>query len=307
MAYQARGALNRVSPIVAFVYATFEMLCVMVAYEPICIGIAFCSTVSLSCLLDGWRKTSKRLSWQLSVILVFALLNCAFAQRGATVLFSLAPLELRLESLVYGACIGTMIICAMNCFMLLSEVVSTDEALVLFGGKLPVVSLVASMSIRLVPRFQRQSKELAEVRKACTCAKVSTGKPGHEVASGRLTHLLASSLEDSLIAADSMRARGWGSTDKRTTYGKTKMTGWDVFSLIAVIALGLACLFAGWSLSSDFQFYPRISFVGDAGVGAYDLLGLSVPVFNVCGYSLYAIFFFLPHFALLMEAVKWKR
>lgn len=307
MEARSQGGLDRINPAVSMAYAVFAMLCIMVSYEPICTCIAFCATVSLGFALDGWRKAMKRLSWQLLAISFFALLNCVFTQRGATVLFTAGPLELRLESLAYGACIATMIVSAMNCFILLSEVVSSDEALVLFGGRLPVVSLVASMSIRLIPKFQRQSRELSDIRNACTCANAPSGKAGHEGASGRLTHLLASSLEDSLITADSMRARGWGSTDKRTTYGNIKMTGWSIFALIAVIALGLTCLIAEWSLASGFQFYPQISFVDAAGASYLAFSGLSPSVFNICEYLIYAIFFFLPHLALLVEVAKWKR
>lgn len=307
MAIQAYQRLSRINPIIVLVYGVLAILCIMAAFDPICVCIAFCASIALSFVLDGRKRTVKRLFWQLSVILIFALLNCVFTQRGATVIFDAGFFQLHFESLAYGACVALMIVSSMNYFIELSEVVSSDEALVLFGGKLAVISLVTSMSIRLVPKFQKQSRELSEIENACTCANLSFGKYVHAGASGRLTHLLAASLEDSLISADSMRARGWNSSKKRTTYGNVKMNRRSRITLVLVALFGAVCLFIGWSLSNGFQFYPHLTLGVDMDMVFSFSSARQALIFMLCAYSLYAIYFLLPFLALIVEVVKWKQ
>lgn len=311
---RTRSGLSHVNAYVALTYGIFALLCVMVARQPIIAAIAFCASILMGALLDGIPKTLRRLAWQIPLVGAFVLFNGMFVQRGSTLLFALGPVSLHLESLVYGACIAMIVVSAMNCFILLGEVVSSDEALVVLGRKLPVVSLVASMSIRMVPRFQRQSAEVLDVRKACSCANGKARRSRHMASSALLTHLLANSLESSMICADSMKARGWSATRRRTTYKKIKTSGFDKFSIAIIVVLGIACLVAGLYVSSSFQFYPTLGFYGPSSPDVFfaDATITRARLQNtgslaLATYLLYAIFLFLPHIAFAVEELKWRR
>lgn len=303
------GVFRSVNSVVVLAYSTFVIVCVMVSFEPILAAIAYLASLGVSTLMDGVHKTLKRLSWQLPTILVFMLINCIFVQRGETLLLELGPFVLHLESLVYGLCIGLMIMCAMNYFTLLSEAVSTDEALSLFSGKAPVISLVTSMSLELVPKFQKQERELREVDLACTCANAVSGKSKHAAPIRHLTHLLVISLEDSFICADSMRARGWGFSTKRTTYKKERMTNVDKVALSVVAIWGIICVIVGYIAASSFQFYPQISVEGFASADTSKVFQGLLPFSQVLkiGLVFYVAYFLLPYLVLFMEVAKWKR
>ncbi len=68
-------------------------------------------------------------------------------------------------------------------------------------------------------------------------------------------------MEDSLEAADAMRARGWGAPARRTTYVRHRFTSRDATGLVLVAAFGALCIAVAWR-SSSFAFYPRLSPLG---------------------------------------------
>lgn len=304
---------KNVNPMLALVYAVLAMLCVMVSFQPILLAISFLALLSLGACINGLAKAASALKWQIPVIVFFALLNSLFVQSGSSVLFNVGPINLYVESLVYGASSGMMVVCVMSCFLYLSEVVSSDEVLGLFGGRMPVISLVTSMSIRLVPKFKRQASELDDVRKACTCANLGTSSSKHTLPSKYLTHLLAMSLEDSLVCADSMRSRGWGASKKRTSYTKTRMTASDYAILVLIVLLGLSCLIFAYASADAFQFYPVLAFSGLEvfdGLSQFAQLTFSkgqALILSGVFYLVYIAFFFTPHFVLFLEDLKWKR
>ena len=301
---------ERVNALLVLAYAVFAMLCAMVSFEPVLASIVFMASISLGFLLSGWRKAFGRLSWQLPVIIAFALFNSVFAGRGSTVLFPLFSFEMYFESLIYGLCIGMMMVSVMKYAILLSGIVSSDEALTVFAGRMPVLSLVTSMSLRLVPGFRKRSRELDDIRRACTCvSKAASKNRRHLHFSNHLTHLLSMSLEDSLICADSMRTRGWGALEKRTVYKRNQLGEFEKMMLTAILLLGIAALILGCLTSAAFSFYPSIAF---SESGMFAQFGLDVPV-GIPGmlslflpYIVYLAFFFLPHLYVFGELIRWR-
>lgn len=338
-----------IAPTIMLAYCVSAMFCAMVAIQPILAAICFVACVSLQFVLSPDRKTLKRFAGQLLVVAFIALLNCLLVRRGSIVFFEWGIIELHLESLVYGLSIAAILVSAIGYFSILSEEVSSDEILSLTGGRLPTLSLVASMSINLIPKFKRQFQELRDIQAACTCANsrafdsrqtelsqngssqisfdsqnsdepklkqanAKQLKRAHARVSDDLTHLMAMSLEDSLIKADSMRARGWGSSKKRTVYRKIKIGKKDKAITVLVVVLGAVCMLSGILSSSSFEFYPVISF---GASGTSDVASSFSSIWNsssllqlalfLSPYVLYAVFFFLPHFTLIWRRRKWKR
>lgn len=303
------NAFRSVSPAVVLAYAIFGIICVMISLNLVVVALAYLATLSLSFLVDGIRKSLKRISWQLPVIIVFAFINCFFAQRGETVFLGIGPFLLHVESFVYGALMGFMVMSALNYFLLLSEVVSSDDALCLFSGKAPITSLATSMSLGLVPRLHKQEKEIRAVEAACTCARAKPAKSKYENPAKHLTHLLATSLEDSLIRADSMRARGWGFSTNRSVYRKRRMTLKSKLALAMIVLFGVVCSVASFASASCFQIYPHIAFAicPQAGQGSSAIGFLASSQVLGIGYLSCAAYFFLPHIFLLIEGAKWRQ
>lgn len=72
------------------------------------------------------------------------------------------------------------------------------------------------------------------------------------------SHLMEWGMEKSLITANSMVARGYGSR-KRTSYRRTRLTRRDLVPLLAMCVFGVTSLVCIVQASVDFTFYPYLS------------------------------------------------
>ena len=121
--------------------------------------------------LYAWQLTgSKRLGSLLKLCLPLALfaaaLNPLFNHRGDTPLFALPTGSfVTLESLLYGLSAGLLLISVLGWFICFNEIISADKFLFLFGGVLPGLSLVLSMTISFIPRFMGQYRAVSDAQK----------------------------------------------------------------------------------------------------------------------------------------------
>ncbi len=72
------------------------------------------------------------------------------------------------------------------------------------------------------------------------------------------TVLMGWGMEDSLETADAMRARGWNSGAKRTSYQRYRFRRRDALACILIAALALASALSALAACARFSFYPRI-------------------------------------------------
>ena len=99
-------------------------------------------------------------------------------------------------------------------------------------------------------------------------------------------------LENGIITADSMEARGFG-TGRRTQMRRFRFAAADIAFLIATLGLfGITCAAVG-AKSLSFEFYPSI------GAKAPDILG-------VLGLISYGLMILMPMILELVVSLKWK-
>lgn len=274
-------------PAIALAYCCIAMVFAMAFVQPALSAIAFACVAAFGLLAFGVSSFAKRLLWQIPIVASITLLNGVFVQRGATVLWSVGDFALHAESLLFGISMGLALATVMELFSLLGEVVQGDEVVTLMGKRLPSSALLASMSLRLIPRMRRNAEERRDTLKACTALTPSKGR--FAMASEEVSVMIANAMEDSLVTADSMRARGYGSGKNRTQYERRSFALADGIVLACVIGLGMLAFVAGIAASSEFTFYPRMT----NGANEWECLG-------------YAAFFLLPCVAYLLGLVKWR-
>ena len=151
-----RTAFDLFHPVVAFGYFAVMFALSMTAMQPVYLAISLASVLSYSAVLRGWRATGRSLLWQLPLVAVVALANPLFSASGSTELFRLGLRAFYLESFVYGACMGVMLISVIVLFSNASQVLTSDKVMTLFGGGAPTIGLMLSMTARLVPQFVRR-------------------------------------------------------------------------------------------------------------------------------------------------------
>ena len=300
-----QGAAERVEvhhpAVLALYFASALVLC-MCAFHPMLVGISLVSGLVLGICLRGWRAVGRGVRWQLPFVVLVALVNPFFSASGSTELARIGLHAIYLESLVYGACMGAMLVAAMLWCSNAAAVLTGDQVLGLLGNLMPVVALMLSMVMRLIPRLMHRAGEVSNAVEACTAARCGgTPRAGssalpdarREQRAGRrlrlVTVLMAWSMEDSLQTADAMRARGWGAGETRTAYRQRMLRGRDVVELVVLVACVALCGLVVHVARAAFPFYPRFGTLVSWWV-----------------YLPYVLFMFLPCFVVVAEEFRWR-
>ncbi len=245
---------DRYHPAVTAFYCVVALLFSMCIMQPVYVLLTFAGLMAWHVALDGARAFRSVL-WQAPLILLLAVANPIFVGQGSTELFRIGAHPVYLEAALYGVCQGFMLVNVLLGFSSMSKAISSDKFMALLGNAAPVVALMVSMTMRLVPQFARRGKDVLATSRACTAAS-SGGRRVDEYL--RLSTVLVGwGLEDSLETADSMRSRGWG-VGKRTSYMRYRFRFADAVALGLVVLLALTSGVSAWAGLSSFSFYPAI-------------------------------------------------
>lgn len=281
-----REGLARLHPLVPLAYCLAFLLLSMLSFQPVLIALSLGGSLVHGVGLRGWKGVRRSLSWQLPLAAVVALANPLFTAAGSTELFRVGVRVFYAESFVYGACMGAMLVAMLVAFSNFSDAVGADDALELVGRVMPTVGLMVSLCMRLVPQIVRRGRGVSAVQAACTAAyggePAKTSRLSKVKGGLRLSSVLMGwTMEESLQAADSMKARGWASGARRTHYSRRVFRAYDAAALAAVLSIAAASATAAAVTCGRFSFYPVIE--GWANAVAYlpFALFVALPLFTV--------------------------
>ena len=281
------GALDFLHPAVPTVTIVGVLAITMLFIQPVIVALSLAGALSCSLLSRGARATLQGLLWQLPLVLLITLINPFVSASGSTLLFRIGPMAIYLESLAFGACAGALMVATVVWLECLAALVSQDGLFALGASAFPTATLATSMCARLVPQLVGRAREIDEAERACTAAAPKTNAFAHAV--GTSTALMSWALEDSLTRADSMRARGWGASEHRTSFRPRRIAARDIVALAIVSLLLIGAGFLAWVAWSQWTFYPTMP----------DLV-------LWWGYLPLAVLFFLPAGALLAARALWR-
>lgn len=246
---------------------------------------AGCAGAALYYLMLTGRRGLKLVGTAFGMFLLIALLNPLINKSGKHILFHYFGRPYTLEALCYGMALGAIMAVMLLWFGCYSQVLTSDKFTALFGQLIPALSLLLVMVLRLIPAFTRKAKQILTARRA-----IGRGAPGGSLTdrardgAAVLSALTDWALEGSIITADSMRARGYG-TGRRTDFRLYRMTVQDWTLLGLILGLEIAVLAAGGTQAS---FTPRLKITP---------LGWGFPI--------YCIFLLLPAALHIKEAIAW--
>ncbi len=123
----------------------------------------------------------------------------------------------------------------------------------LLGRRMPVCALILSLGLRLVPQMSSRQQSMSATDKANT----AFGNASAPSVGALSTRLMAWSLDDSLVQADSKRARGCAAR-RRVTAAPRAAPGGDRGELGLVLALGIAAAVTALTMSAGWTFYPAM-------------------------------------------------
>ena len=280
------AAFSMSHPVVPALYMVLTLGLTMFSMQPVLIALSLAGGLAYGFATRGTARTLGALRWQLPVILIIAVLNPLFSASGSTELFRIGMRAVYLESIMNGLCMGGLFVASVLWFEAAASMLGYGKVLALLGNATPVIALMISMCMRLIPQFVRRGRTVLAVRDAID---VSGRAPTDPVRS-RLrasTVLMGWGMEDSLERADAMRSRGWGAASRRTTYARYRLGRGDAAALVGLAAFGVATAAVAWIATTQYSFYPQ----------------LSVPA-PWLGYVVYAAWMVLP---CVLHAIDEKR
>lgn len=236
-------------------YLLITLVLTMSAMQPVLLVISLVGGLAYSVCARGLRASVASLRWQLPVVAIIALLNPFFSSLGSTIVIRVGERAIFLESLCYGGAMGVLFVSSVLWFQAAAVLLPFEKCMALLGNVVPVLSLMVSQSMRLIPRFVRQGRLIAAVQGAATLPR----QRASDAARARLrlsSVLMGWGMEDALETADSMRARGWGGAPRRSTYARYRFTVADAALLVAIALFGALCCIIAAVATSQFSFYP---------------------------------------------------
>lgn len=243
----------------------------------------FCAAVYYL-LLNG-RKGLKMLAGLAGLFLIMSAVNPLLNRSGKTVLFTWLGRPYTLEALYYGMALGAILVVMLLWFGCYSQVLTSDKFTALFGRLIPALSLVLVMVLRMIPAFTRKAKQIILARRAIGKGRADKLTEKARDGAAILSALTDWALEGSIITADSMRSRGYG-TGTRTNFQIYRMTRRDYVLFALILGLEIAVLTLG---GTDASFTPRLKI---------QPVGWALAV--------YGLFLLLPTLLHIKEVISWR-
>ncbi len=289
-----RDAFSGFHPLVNFAFFLAAVLCGMFFMHPVFLGISLVCSLAYSLYLGGRKSLKFSLLYMLPLLLLVAVLNPLLNHEGATILLYINDNPLTLEAIVYGLASAVMFVSMLLWFSCYNAVMTSDKFLYLFGRVIPSLSLVLSMTLRLVPRLRAQLRVISHAQK-CVGRDASQGNVVRRVRNGGkiLFILITWALENAVDTADSMRSRGFGLRG-RTAFSNYRFDARDRAAmgiLAGLFAVVLAGLFAGQNTA---VYFPLVTLP-------------PLTPFSFVVYAAYAVLLLFPLIVNLQEAIVWRR
>ena len=236
-----KDAFSKCHPAVNFLFFVGAIGCSVVIQHPAYLLAGACCGTIYYFLLNG-RKGWKMILGLLPMFLILTTINPLFNTYGAHILFSVFGRPYTLEALLYGAAIASVFVVMMLWFGCYNAVMTSDKFTSLFGNLIPALSLLLVMVLRLIPNFIRKTKQIIGARKSIGKGAAEQSSTNEKLSDGMtvLSSLTDWALEGSVVAGDSMRARGYG-TAKRSSFMIYRMKTGD-WLMIAAIPILLALI-----------------------------------------------------------------
>lgn len=282
-------SFSEYNPIAIFVFYVCVLIPAMFSQNPVLISISLVSGILYYCIKNG--KKSVKGAWMLLLPIIGLIANPLFSHNGASILFFLNNNPVTLESALFGLSSGAAIAASLFWLASFTKIMTSDKLLYIFGSISPKLALILSMTLRYIPLFQKQIEKTNNAQKAMGLYKDDTAidkiRGGIRVVSVMVTW----ALENGVITADSMTARGYG-VGKRSRFAIFSWRKADYLLLGISLILGL--------LSCVPMFLGQLSYTW------YPLIWAPSSAFKYVSYIGFAVLSLIPDYLQIKEEAKWK-
>lgn len=282
-------SFSEYNPIAIFVFYVCVLIPAMFSQNPVLISISLVSGILYYCIKNG--KKSYKGAWMLLLPIIGLIANPFFSHNGASILFFMNNNPITLESALFGLASGAAIAATLFWLASFTKIMTSDKLLYIFGSVSPKLALILSMTLRYIPLFQKQIEKTNNAQKAMGLYKDDTAidkiKGGIRVVSVMVTW----ALENGVITADSMSARGYG-VGKRSRFAIFSWRKADYMLLLVSLILGLiSCL-------------PM--FLGQLSYTWYPFITGPISAIKYASYICFAVLSLIPDYLQIKEEAKWR-
>lgn len=249
-------------PLVPFAFFACALVCTMACMHPVYVGLSLAGALTCSMVCRGARATLLSLRWVVPLCLIVAAANPFFVASGSTELLRIGQRAVYAEALAYGLCSGGMFAAVFLWFASYSACLDSERSLALFGNALPVVTLMVSQVLRLVPQFVSRGRAVIAVQQAASAAVARTKRERAAARIRVVNVLMGWGMEDALERSGAMRSRGYQCGAKRTVYQRFRIGIPDISALACLAVLAAATAACAFSELTGFSFYPTLSALG---------------------------------------------
>ena len=180
-------------------------------------------TIIMLWLYNGEADIKRGFKMFIPLAIIVSLINLIFVNGGVIVLFQFMSRTFTLETLLYALTSSIKLIIIIYVFYLLSHMVDSDKTLSCFSKKMPKVTLIMLIGLKLVPNMKKRIKAIREVYEIRGVdysnknikSKIKSYLPV-------LSILLEDSLEGSFDISESAYVRGFLS-GKRSEYDRENL------------------------------------------------------------------------------------
>ncbi len=283
-------SINHRHPLSAAICLLAVALIPVFPQDPILCALSLAGGILLYALRQ--RPGDGRLHlWCAVIFLVTAAITPLFNHRGVTVLFVMNDQPITLEATLCGLYNAALIVSALYWFGSFTKIMTEDKILCLFGKISPKFALILSMSLRFIPLFAKKGRQIAGSQRAMGLYREDNALKNIKSRGRVFSILLTWGLENGIITADSMEARGYGS-GRRTAFARFRFRPADALLIVGTLAaIGVVALSALY---------------GQLGASFYPALTREYGSFTLPACICYGILAFLPALLELSEEVKWK-
>jgi energy-coupling factor transport system permease protein len=280
-------------PVVNFCYYTGSIALIMLLMHPILLVVALVIILAIHYFTDHFNNLKQ---WLFLIIItgtLIQIMNPIFNERGRHLLFSLWGHRITLEATLYGGMSALSIISIMAVFVSYNTIMSPNKLLYLFSKFLPQFAILLMLTLRFIPLMRRRLVEISEVQMS-KGNRINQGPLKERISKGMLyiQVLVTYSLEEAILTADSMKARGYGHF-KRTSYEYYLWRKSDKIAIIYLVVLLVATLYGRYLGLGLLTIYPIMEPI------SLDPNEMVILLFSV-------LFLSFPLLVEIGEVVRWR-
>ncbi|WP_366922406.1 energy-coupling factor transporter transmembrane protein EcfT [Metallumcola ferriviriculae] len=270
---KGKGLLTKLNPATLLCLILAQVALVLSLDHPLLL-LAFLAATAAFLVINGGLQSLLGYGRMAAFMMVMiVIINSLVNRSGSTVLWR-APrwpiiegFRVTLEAVAFGGVMALRIAAVILLFALFNLLVGPDRLMVLLSRIMPKSGLTLALTVRLIPSFKGEMEEIIRVQQLRGVNLEQGGLIEKiRIRLPLLKVLVLSSLENSLDAAEALRARGYGQ-GRRSSYNPDSFGALDMIASFYLLVLIIATFVFGSIVRMSY--FPRMSNIGLKGQQLY--------------------------------------